>query len=155
RVRDFDEMLETALLFAAYPKPPPCRGFVAVTLSGGEAALIADVGHEAGVAFAPLSDDTLAQLRPAFPPYATIRNPVDAWGLGFNAERFAMVANALAADPAIGTIALAIDAPGQGGGDVPYACGMAEACAAAAAKSDKRFIFFNNVTGTGPNAEVR
>jgi acetate---CoA ligase (ADP-forming) len=155
RVRDFDEMLETALLFAAYPKPPARQHFAAVTLSGGEAALIADVGHEVGVAFAPLGDDTLARLRPAFPPYATIRNPVDAWGLGFNPERFAMVVQALAADPAIGTIALAVDAPGQGGGDVPYACIMAEACAAATASSDKRFIFFNNVTGTGPNDAVR
>jgi acyl-CoA synthetase (NDP forming) len=33
---------------------------------------------------------------------------------------------------------------------------MAEACVAAAARSDsKRFVFFNNTTGTGPNAEVR
>lgn len=154
-VRDFDEMLETAALFAAYPKPPPSKHFVAVTLSGGEAALIADVGHEIGVEFMPLGADTLARLRPAFPPYATIRNPVDAWGLGFNAERFAMVVQALAADPAIGTIAVAVDAPGAGGGDVPYACVMAEACATVAASSDKRFIFFNNVTGTGPNGEVR
>ncbi|MBV9523712.1 MAG: acetate--CoA ligase family protein [Alphaproteobacteria bacterium] len=155
RVRDFDEMLETALLFSAYPKSPTRKNFVAVTLSGGEAALIADAGHEAGVEFAPLVEETLARLRPAFPPYATIGNPIDAWGLGFSPERFSVVTNALAADPAIGTIAVAVDAPGQGGGDVPYACVMAEACAAVAAKSDKRFIFFNNVTGTGPNSEVR
>jgi acyl-CoA synthetase (NDP forming) len=155
RVRDFDEMLETTLLFAAYPQPAAPKHFVAVTLSGGEAALIADVGSEAGIEFAPLSAETLARLRPAFPPYATIRNPVDAWGLGFNPERFAMVVKALTADPEIGSIALSVDAPGIGGGDVPYACIMAEACAAAAATSDVRFIFFNNVTGTGPNSEVR
>lgn len=155
RVRDFDEMLETAQLFATCPKPPPTPHFVAVTLSGGEAALIADVGNEAGVEFAPLRDDTLARLRPAFPSYAKIHNPIDAWGLGFNAERFGMVVNALAADPAIGTIAISVDAPGVGGGDVPYACVMAEACVAAATNSDKKFIFFNNVTGTGPNEEVR
>ena len=155
RVRDFDEMLETALLFAAYKDPPAKQQLVAVTLSGGEAALIADVGGEVGVSFATLSDETLGRLRPAFPPYATIRNPVDAWGLGFTAERFGMVVDALAADPAIATVAVSVDAPGAGGGDVPYACVMAEACAAAAATSDKRFVFFNNVTGTGPNAEVR
>jgi acyl-CoA synthetase (NDP forming) len=156
RVRDFDEMLETAVLFTAHPKPPPSKHFVAVTLSGGEAALIADIGSEVGIEFAPLGADTIAMLRPAFPPYAAIGNPLDAWGLGFSPERFGMVAKALAADPTIGTIALAVDAPGAGGGDVPYACVMAEACAAAAAtSSDKRFIFFNNVTGTGPNGAVR
>jgi acyl-CoA synthetase (NDP forming) len=155
RVRDFDEMLETALLFAAHPKPPPSRHLVAVTLSGGEAALIADIGHEVGIEFAPLGADTIAMLRPAFPPYATIGNPLDAWGLGFNPERFGTVVKALAADPAIGTVAFAVDAPGAGGGDVPYACIMAESCAAAAAGSDKRLVFFNNVTGTGPNGEVR
>jgi acetate---CoA ligase (ADP-forming) len=155
RVRDFDEMLETAILFAGYWDAPAKKQLVAVTLSGGEAALIADVGSEVGVSFAPLSEETVAQLRPAFPPYAMIRNPVDAWGLGFNAERFGMVVDALAADPTIATVAVSVDAPGAGGGDVPYACVMAEACAKAAAMSDKRFVFFNNVSGTGPNAEVR
>ena len=155
RVRDLDEMLETAVMLAAYPTPPPAADFVAVTLSGGEAALIADVGHELGLDFAPLSAATVARLRPAFPPYATIRNPLDAWGLGFTPERFKAVLEAIVADPAIGTIAFSVDAPGAGGGDVPYACIMAEACVAAARASGKRLVFFNNVTGTGPNGEVR
>ncbi|HUI19016.1 MAG TPA: acetate--CoA ligase family protein [Alphaproteobacteria bacterium] len=155
RVRDLDEMLETAVMLAAYPTPPPAADFVAVTLSGGEAALIADVGHELGIDFAPLSAATVARLRPAFPPYATIRNPLDAWGLGFTPERFKAVLEAIVADPAIGTIAFSVDAPGAGGGDVPYACIMAEACVAAARASGKRLVFFNNVTGTGPNGEVR
>jgi acetate---CoA ligase (ADP-forming) len=38
---------------------------------------------------------------------------------------------------------------------VPYACVMAEACVAAAAGTDKRIVFFNHATGTGPNADVR
>jgi acetate---CoA ligase (ADP-forming) len=155
RVRDLDEMLETAVMLSAYPQPDASRSFVQVTLSGGEAALIADLGHELGIEFAPLSPATLARLRPAFPPYAAIRNPLDAWGLGFNPERIAAVLEALTLDPGIGTIALSVDAPGAGGGDVPYACIMAEACVSLAARSDKRFVFFNNTSGTGPNAEVR
>ena len=155
RVRDLDELVETAAMLSAHPTPPPARDFVAVTLSGGEAALIADVGHELGVEFPPLKEATLQRLRPAFPPYATIRNPLDAWGLGFTPERFKMVLEALAADPAIGTIAFSVDAPGEGGGDVPYAKIMAEASVEAARASGKRLAFFNNVTGTGPNAEVR
>jgi acyl-CoA synthetase (NDP forming) len=124
-----------------------------VTLSGGEAALIADMGEELGMSFPKLSDATLAGLRPAFPPYSTINNPVDAWGLGFNAERFGTVVDALLADPDLDLIGFSIDAPGRGGGDVPYACVMAETCIAR--KTDKRLVFFNNTSGTGVNAEVK
>jgi acyl-CoA synthetase (NDP forming) len=124
-----------------------------VTLSGGEAALIADLGEELGMSFPKLSDATLARLRPAFPPYSTINNPVDAWGLGFNAERFGIVVDALLADPNHDLIGLSIDAPGRGGGDVPYACVMAETCIGK--KTDKRMVFFNNTSGSGVNAEVK
>ena len=153
RVRDLDEMLETAVSLAADPSPPPTRQVVPVTLSGGEAALLADLGAALGIDFPKLAPATLAALRPAFPPYSGIGNPLDAWGLGFNAERFGIVLNALLADPAIGTIGLSVDAPGQGGGDVPYACIMAEACVAA--RTDKRLVMFNNTSGTGVNADVR
>ncbi len=152
-VNDLDEMLETAVLFARDRTPPKTRHFVPVTLSGGEAALLADLGAAVGIDYAKLAPETLARLRPAFPPYSSIGNPLDAWGLGFNPERFGMVLQALLDDPAIGTIGLSVDAPGQGGGDVPYACVMAEACVAAA--TDKRLVFFNNTAGTGVNAEVR
>ena len=155
RVRDLDEMIETALLLSTKPKPLEARGLVTVTLSGGEAALIADTANDLGVDLMPLSAETIKRLRPAFPPHATIRNPVDSWGLGFNAERFAMIVAALTADPEIGTIAFSVDAPGAGGADVPYACTMAEVCVSAAAKADQRLIFFNNSSGTGPNGEVR
>jgi acyl-CoA synthetase (NDP forming) len=153
RVRDLDEMLEMAVILAASPAAPPTPSLVPVTLSGGEAALLADLGADLGIDFPKLSPETLARLRPAFPPYSSIGNPVDAWGLGFNAERFKIVLDALLADPTIGTIGLSVDAPGQGGGDVPYACVMAEACVAA--KTDKRLVMFNNTSGTGVNAEVR
>lgn len=152
-VNDLDEMLETATLLAADRKPPPTHHFVPLTLSGGEAALLADLGSDLGIDYAPLSQETLARLRPAFPPYSSIGNPLDAWGLGFNPERFGIVLQALLDDASIGTVGLSVDAPGQGGGDVPYACIMAEACAAA--ETDKRLVFFNNTAGTGVNAEVR
>ncbi len=155
RVRDLDEMIETALLLSAAPKPPMTPGVAAVTLSGGEAALVADTAGDIGTSFLPLSDATIERLRPAFPPYATIRNPIDAWGLGFNAERFKMVIDAVIADAEIGTIAVSVDAPRDGGADVPYARVMADVCVSAAAHTQKRFVFFNNTSGSGPNDEVR
>jgi len=153
RVRDLDEMLETAVVLSRNPVATAPQRCAIVTLSGGEAALIADLGEELGLSFPKLSEATLARLRPAFPPYSSIGNPVDAWGLGFNPERFGMVVEALLADPALDLIGFSIDAPGRGGGDVPYACVMAETCVAA--RTDKRLVFFNNTSGTGVNAEVK
>jgi len=153
RVRDLDEMLETATLLSMHSDPLP-RGLAAmVTLSGGEAALIADIGSEYGLKFPALAAQTLARLRPAFPPYSTISNPVDAWGLGFNEERFKIVLHALFDDPDIDLIGFSVDAPGRGGGDVSYACVMAQACVDA--KTDKRLVFLNNTAGSGVNADVR
>ena len=53
----------------------------------------ADRGHRQriGLKFPTLAAETLARLRPAFPPYSSISNPVDAWGLGFDADRFKIV----------------------------------------------------------------
>ncbi len=153
RVRDLDEMLETAVILSRNTAALPEGGPSVVTLSGGEAALIADLGSELGLKFEDLSADTLARLRPAYPPYSSVHNPVDAWGLGFNAERFGIVLHALLDDPRINFIGFSIDAPGRGGGDVPYALVMAEACVAA--KTTKRLAFFNNTSGSGVNAEVR
>jgi len=157
RVRDLDEMLETAALLAKDSSALPAGGNVMVTLSGGEAALIADLGSAVGLKFPALAPETLAALRPAYPPYSSIGNPVDAWGLGFAADRFRIVLDALLADPAINLIGFSIDAPGRGGGDVPYACIMAEACVAAqTGKSPgKRLVFLNNTSGSGVNGEVR
>lgn len=154
RVRDLDEMLETAIILSAHSKRRT-GNLVTVTLSGGEAALIADTAASLGVKLQELGPATLEKLRQAFPPYSKIGNPIDAWGLGFNAERFGSIVGALTADPDIGTIAFSVDAPGAGGADVPYACTMAEAVVAVAARSDKRLVFFNNTSGTGPNPEVR
>jgi acyl-CoA synthetase (NDP forming) len=114
---------------------------------------MADTGADLGIDYARLAPETLARLRPAFPPYSSIGNPLDAWGLGFNPERFNTVLQALLDDPQIGTLGFSIDAPGKGGGDVPYACVMAEACVAT--NTDKRLVFFNNLVGTGVNADVR
>jgi len=150
RVRDLDEMLETAVLLSKDSAALPTGGNVMVTLSGGEAALIADLGTDLGLKFPKLAPETLAALRPAFPPYSNIGNPLDAWGLGFAADRFSI---ALLADPNINLIGFSVDAQGRGGGDVPYACVMAEACVEA--KTSKRLIFFNNTSGSGVNAEVR
>ena len=153
RARDLDEMIETAVLFCANPALPPSAQIAVVTLSGGEATLLADIGNELGMDFMALGPETLARLRPAFPGYATICNPVDAWGLGFNEERFQLVVDALLADPALGTVAFSVDAPARRGEDVYFARAIAHTCLKV--KTDKRIVFVNITTGNGVNAAVR
>ena len=153
RARDLDEMIETAVLFCANPALPPSAQIAVVTLSGGEATLLADIGNELGMDFMALGPATLARLRPAFPGYATICNPVDAWGLGFNEERFQLVVDALLADPALGTVAFSVDAPARRGEDVYFARAIAHTCLKV--KTDKRIVFVNITTGNGVNAAVR
>jgi acetate---CoA ligase (ADP-forming) len=154
RVRDLDEMIETAVLVTSYPAPPRARHFVPITLSGGEAALIADLSSQIGLGLKPLADATIERLKPAFPSFARPNNPLDGWGLGFNAERFGEMLDALCADESIGAIGLAIDAPASGGADTGYALVMAERAARIAA-SGRHVIFFNNTAGAGPNPQVR
>ena len=154
RVRDLDEMIETAVLVTSYPVPPDARRFVPVTLSGGEAALIADLSSQVGLALAPLADATIERLKPAFPPFGRPNNPLDAWGLGFSSERFGAMLDALCADASIGAIGLAVDAPASGGADTGYALTMAEH-AVRVAPNGKHIIFLNNTTGAGPNPQVR
>jgi len=155
RVRDLDEMIEAATLFAAYPSPPPAaRTLAVVTLSGGEAALAADLGTELGLQFPPLSPPTLDRLRAAFPPFGAPRNPVDAWGLGWDRDRFRQILEALLDDPTLPTIALGVDATAGGGGDTPITTQIAEMCASLAKPTDKRLVVFNNATGNGLNADV-
>jgi acyl-CoA synthetase (NDP forming) len=146
-------MLETAVLFRANATPPPARGIAAVTLSGGEAALLSDVASEIGLDFTPLAEATLARLRPAFPDYAAIDNPVDAWGLGFDPQRFKLIVEALLADPALGTVVFSINASSRRGEDVPYPRAIAETCLDLT--TDKRVVFINNSVGNGVNPAVR
>ena len=153
RVHDLDEMLETALLVTAYPRPPARRHVVPVTLSGGEAALIADLSTRVGLDLPPLSDATVAALRPAFPDFARPQNPLDGWGLGFNPTNFGLILDALQTQPDIGAIALSVDAPANGGGDVPYTLQMTELLGQP--EHRKPVIVFNNAAGGGPNPEVR
>ena len=154
RVRDLDEMIETAVLVTAYPAPPSVRHFVPITLSGGEAALIADISSQTGLPLEPLADATVERLKPDFPPFARPNNPLDAWGIGFNSERLGAMLDALCADASIGAIGFAVDAPASGGADTGYALTMAEHAVRVAA-SGMHLIFFNNTAGAGPNPQVR
>lgn len=154
RLRDFDEMLEAAALFHAYPDPPPTPHVAPLTLSGGEAALVADLGSALGVSMPPFAPQTLERLRPTLPPFSSPRNPLDAWGLSWDPDRFAELIAALHDDPSIGTVVPAVDAPADGGGDAGFAKDMARIFARMKPTTEKRFLIFNNAAAAGTDPEL-
>jgi acyl-CoA synthetase (NDP forming) len=76
RVRDLDELLETAALFA---KLPPGTGgrCCLYSISGGSGTLMAEVAESSGVEVPLLAPRTQAGLREMIPDYLTVANPVD------------------------------------------------------------------------------
>ena len=149
RADDLDELIEMAVLFGDSPQPPRTPHVVPITLSGGEAALAADLGTAMGVSLPPLAPHVLARVREALPPFSSPRNPLDAFGLGFNAERFAQLVNGLLLDQATGVIAPIVDAPASGGIDAQYTCEIARVLLRLAPVVDKKFVLINSSASSG------
>jgi acetate---CoA ligase (ADP-forming) len=155
RAADIDEMIETGILFSKYSTPPQTRRPIVVTVSGGEAALVTDLGTDVGLNFPELAPETLGAMKPSFPAFSRPRNPVDVWGLGWDADRFRQIFNALVTEPAAGVVALAVDAPDGDSADAHVVRDMAATCIEAALNHDKKIVFFNNTAPGDVNAEVR
>jgi acyl-CoA synthetase (NDP forming) len=153
--KDMDEMLELAALLDAYPEPPATPHVVPVTLSGGEAALLADLAGERGLSLPELALETVAKLQPHFPSYQRPRNPLDAYGLGWDSARVEGMFMALAEDPAIGTIAVAFDAPASDAADAKWTAEAAEMCGKLQASTKVKFVFMNNLAAGGMSPLVR
>jgi acyl-CoA synthetase (NDP forming) len=127
-VGDLGELLDTVELFAAGRRarvaPAAVRrpaGLGAVLDSGAERALLVDVAEAAGAAFAGLSADTIAALSARLDPGLVATNPLDVWGNGADTEGlFGDVLVALAADPAVRALALAVDLVTELDGDTSY-----------------------------------
>ena len=155
RATDLDELVELGMLLSSTRQPPPLTSLGVVTLSGGEAALIADLSSDLGLQIPDFEPVTVERLRDAFPAYATPRNPVDAYGLGWDAERFAQILEAVVADPRIGVVVLAMDTSAHGGGDDGMVPQMARICADLKTRTDKPFIYINNTSGSGLDGAAR
>ncbi len=76
RVRDLDELLETAALFAKLPAGTGGRCCL-YSISGGSGTLMAEVAESSGVPVPALTAQSQAELREMIPDYLTVANPVD------------------------------------------------------------------------------
>ena len=89
--------------------------------SGLERAHTADLAAELGVPFAPLAPPTHTRLAAVLDPGLAPANPLDVWGTGRDTEPlFAECLSALAADPAVAAVALAVDLVPEFDGDESY-----------------------------------
>jgi acetate---CoA ligase (ADP-forming) len=110
RVGDLAELADTLELFCAGRRPGAGRGLATVHDSGFERAHVTDVAAEAGVEFAAIGAATRRRLADALDPGLEPGNPLDVWGTGRDTrELFTEAMSALAADPAVGAVALAVD----------------------------------------------
>lgn len=75
RARSIDELLDMAKVFEL--GLPKGNRVAILTNAGGPGILAADTCEQCGLDVAPLSEDTVGQLREVLPPYAALGNPVD------------------------------------------------------------------------------
>jgi acyl-CoA synthetase (NDP forming) len=136
RVGDLAELADTLEVFAAgarraaSPRAGP-PGLATVHDSGLERAHTADLADRLGVAFAPISERTKAELADLLDPGLEPANPLDVWGRGSGTrELFASALRALANDPAVSALALSVDLVPEFDGDDSYPLAALDAAAA-------------------------
>ncbi len=121
RVRDLAELADTLELFSSRRRCAPGGGIATVHDSGLERAHVADLAAELGVPFAPISPQTTGRLAATLDPGLDPANPLDLWGTGRDVEPLvAECMSALADDPAVTAVALAVDLAPEWDGDEAY-----------------------------------
>jgi acetate---CoA ligase (ADP-forming) len=130
RVADLAELADTLELFTIgrRPAPGPRGGIATVHDSGLERAHIADLAGDLGVPFAPVGEATRQRLAEVLDPGLEPGNPLDMWGASAKAQwQLTESLAALAGDPAVGAVALAVDLVTEYDGDRSYTDALADA----------------------------
>jgi len=150
RFQTLDEMLEFAEVSTKTGRPPTRRGVCLIAMSGWEVALLSDLAADADLPLAELSAQTRETLAGVFPSYATIANPLDAWGAGWNPQTYRAAMQALVQDPSVGVVACAIDPDARNGrANTPVSLEMARIHRDLVAEGPRDMpgmVFFNNVS---------
>jgi acyl-CoA synthetase (NDP forming) len=111
-VGDMDDFVETATLFSGVKPRPPRKGVAVIGVSGGGVAHVADIADETGLELPAFAPETIATLKTLLPPFASPQNPLDTTGVVFaDASIYSRVLETVAADPSVGVIVAAQDAP--------------------------------------------
>ncbi len=120
-VGDLAELGDTLAVLSSSRRPVAGRGIATVHDSGAERSLVADLAHSLDVPFAPLSAATRAALAGRLDDGLEAVNPLDVWGGGSDTRAlFGDCLATIAADPAVGVTALAVDLVPEYDGDISY-----------------------------------
>ena len=129
-VSDLAELGDTLAVLASRRRPRPGTGIATVHDSGAERSMVADLAQLLDVPFADLSSVTRTALSARLEPGLDPGNPLDAWNSGADTHRlYADCLTAIAADPAVGVTALAVDLVPEHDGDTSYPDAMIEVVA--------------------------
>jgi acyl-CoA synthetase (NDP forming) len=121
RVRDLAEFTDTIELFSAGRRAQRGHGIATVHDSGAERALTADLAHELGVAFAPLSDPTVRAIDELLDDGLSATNPLDVWGTGADTRSlFRACLRVMSDEPSVAVTALAVDLVTEFDDDTAY-----------------------------------
>lgn len=150
RVQDIDELLEAAGAFARLARLPGGDGVAAVTDSGGERTMLADMASEIGLRLPTLAPMTRAALAEVLPFPDSISNPLDAWGVGDFRLAYPQCLQILAGDPAVDVVALATDTV-HGSPTSPV---YADTVIATARVTDKTVVLLSNISSGQDAASV-
>ncbi len=110
RVDDLDDLIETASLFSKISTKSPRVGrrIGVITVSGGGASLIADIGSQEGFEFPKLSEKTAKSLAEIVPEFGFVANPLDMTAQVFGTpSNYIQCAEQLIAEKDIDVIAFA------------------------------------------------
>jgi acyl-CoA synthetase (NDP forming) len=131
RVADLAELTETLELFAIgrQARSGGRRGGIAtVHDSGLERAHVADLAGDLGVPFGAIGEQTVQRLAGVLDPGLEPANPLDMWGASTKAQwQLTESLAALADDPAVDVVALAVDLLTEFDGDRSYPLALADA----------------------------
>ena len=114
RCRDLDELLETAELVEGVRRTGRRVGrgrTGVVTVSTGEASLIADMATRTGVDLPPIPPGTRAAIEVVLPTMGYIGNPLDPWGAADPVTAYGASFEAMAASGAYDVLVLVHDFP--------------------------------------------
>ena len=131
RVADLAELTDTVELFTIGPRATPAsdgaRGIATVHDSGLERAHIADLADDLGVPFGQIGAATTRRLAEVLDPGLAPANPLDMWGASAKAQwQLTESLAALAGDPAVAAVALAVDLLTEFDGDRSYPDALTE-----------------------------
>lgn len=102
RAASIEELFDLAMIFGGRTLPPSRRTAV-LTNAGGPGILAADALEASGMQLPDLAPATVERLKPLFPPYASIRNPLDMVASA-TPEGYRAALGALLDDPAVDVV---------------------------------------------------